>query len=208
MKLYLLDHSSVPPDGFRFTHPETGYFQSSWDEDAWLKSIHKYRSDNGLPTIDEADIYDQFCKLLPPGLCRYTDGTKPSWFVNTRLQVGDILNGTKVLAGFIYEGMPLVSKELAESRADTCARCPFNVEISGCQPCTDLAQIVISVGGSIKTKSDASLKHCAICMCSNLAQTRVPIEILKRGVTPEMTAKFQSVDWCWKGKELTQAGLA
>lgn len=207
-KLVLIDHRSVPPDGFRFTQPETGYFHSSWDEHEWLKSIKKYRADNGLAPIDEADIYDQFCKLLPPGLCRYDNGERPTWFVSTRLQVADILNGTKVLAGFVFNGMPLVNKELAEARSATCGRCPFNVEISGCQPCTNLAEIVVSVGGDMKTKSDNLLKHCAICLCSNLAQTRVPIEILAKGVTQEMATKFKSIEWCWKAKELTAAGLA
>lgn len=207
MKLVLVKHNEVPPEsggimGYRYTHPETGHISHARDVDGWKQAIDKYRSDNGFPPIEMADAVDQLCKLLPRGWCKYSDGTKPSWFVNTRLQVGDLVNGTKVLAGFIYKGMPLVSKELAESRSETCARCPFNVDISGCQPCSDLAAIVISIGGDLKTKSDPSLKHCAICLCSNLAQTRVPIDILRRGVTPEMADKFKSVDWCWKAKEL------
>lgn len=200
MKLKLVHHGGeVPPDGYRFVHPETGHKSASTDERAWLKDIKKYREDNGFPPIDEADVYDQFCKLLPPGWCAYEDGSRPQWFVNTRLGVQDVLNGTKVLASFLLAGMPLVSPELAESRSVTCARCPFNVQISGCSPCVGLQSLIEQIGGSIKTSADASLQSCAICKCSNRAQTRLPIELLKRGMTDDQADKWPS--FCWKANE-------
>jgi hypothetical protein len=207
MKLVLVDHRITPPDGFRFTHPETGHVSFSLDETAWFKAIEKYRTDNGFPLIDRADIFDQFCKLLPPGLCRYDNGDKPAWYVNTRLRVSDILRGTKALTQFVVAGFPTVNKELAASRSAICARCPFNVPISGCQPCVGLSSLIVSIGGSIKTPADVSLKTCAVCLCSNLAQTRLPIELLAKTVTTDQIEKYPR-DFCWKIAELTQAGLA
>jgi hypothetical protein len=204
MRLKLISHHrEVPPDGYRFTHPETGHKTESTDERAWLKSIRKYREDNGFVPIDEADIYDQFCKLLPPGWCVYENGNRPTWFVDTRLGVREILNGTKVMASLLVAGMPLVSKEKAAERALICSRCYYNVPISGCAPCLGLSSLIERIGGDIKTPSDASLKSCAICICSNKAQTRLPIEILAKGVDAEMLTKFKSVPFCWKGQELS-----
>jgi hypothetical protein len=203
VKLVLTNRKDgCPPDGYRFTDPDTGLTTKSTDERAWLKQIAQRRLDNGLPPIPEADIYDQFCKLLPPGWCKYENGEKPKWHVDTRLNVHDVLRGTKVLASFISDGMPLVSKELAASRASTCARCPFNIAISGCQPCIGLANLISTIAGNIKTPADPSLKSCAICHCSNRAQTRLPIELLAKGVDADMREKFASVDFCWKRQEL------
>jgi hypothetical protein len=201
MKLVLNDRKSVPPDGYRFTHPETGHKTENTDWKAWLKAIRKYREDNRFPIIEEADIWDQFCKLLPPGHCTYESGEKPSWHINTRLGVRDVLNGTKVLASFFVAGMPLVSKELAESRSATCSRCYFNIGMSGCSPCVGLQGMIESIGGKIKTRADASLESCAVCKCSNLAQTRLPIEILAKGVTEDQLEKYPK-DFCWKIQEL------
>lgn len=205
MKLVLNDRKSVPPDNYRFTHPETGHKTESTDWKEWLKAIRKYREDNGFPVINEADIWDQFCKLLPPGLCTYESGEKPDWYVSTRLGVRDVLNGTKVLASFVVAGMPLVSRELAESRSRVCASCYFNIRISGCSPCVGLQGLIESIGGSIKTRADASLESCAVCKCSNLAQTRLPIEILRRGVTDDQMPKWPS--FCWKAAELRESEL-
>lgn len=190
----------MPPDGYRFTHPETGHKTESTDERAWLKEIKKYREDNGFAPIDEADIYHQFCQLLPPGWCQYESGEKPAWFVDTRLGVREILRGTKVLASFIVAGMPLVSKELAESRSATCAKCYFNVPISGCSPCVGLASLTESMGGSIKTSSDALLKSCAVCLCHTRAKTRMPIDIIAKFTTDEEMEKFP--EFCWVKREV------
>lgn len=172
-----------------------------------MDAINKYRGDNGFPAVDQADCIDQLCKILPPGWCTYDTGARPSWYVNTRLDVQDIYNGTKVLGSFYIAGQPLVSKELAASRSAICARCPYNIGVSGCQPCIGLQGLIEGIGGRIKTPSDSSLKSCGICKCGNLAQTRLPINILAKGVEVDQLEKYPK-DFCWKISELQEAGLA
>lgn len=201
MKLKLISHREVPPDGYRFTHPETGHKTESTDERAWLKAIKKYREDNGFPPIEEADIWDQFCKLLPPGLCVYDDGSKPAWFVTTRLGVRDVMRGTKAMAQFIFSGMALVSKEKADERAQICSRCYFNVPISGCAPCVGLASAILAISGANKTPSDASLRSCAVCACSTKAKVWLSNEIIAKSTTEEQMQRFP--DFCWQRKELS-----
>lgn len=201
MKLKFTNRKSgVPPDGFTYKDPDTGYVSNSWDEHAWLESIAKHRSDNGLPPIAEEDIYDQFCKVCPPGWCTYENGQKPTWFVDMRLGVADALQGTKALAAFVIAGKPLVSKELAASRSQTCARCYYNVNSQGCASCINLYGVIDSIAGGITTPSDPSLKICAVCKCSTKAKTRLPIEIIKKTTTQEHMDRFPS--HCWIPKEI------
>lgn len=211
-RLILVKKNEVPPEsgdimGFRYVHPETGHISHSRDIGSWMEAINKYRVDNGFPAVDQAEAIDQLCKILPPGWCKYETGERPAWYVNTRLGVMDIFNGTKVLTNFFLAGMPLVDKDLAASRSAICARCPYNVATAGCAPCIGLNGLVEGIGGSIKTPSDSSLKSCAICKCGNLAQTRLPIEILAKGVEVDHLQKFPK-DFCWKISELREAGLA
>lgn len=200
MKLVLVKHNETPPDYFRFTHPETGHVtQEAFIKD-WLKAIAKYREDNQFPPISAEDCIDQFCKLLPDGWCRYENGVKPEWFVNTRLGVWDVLRGTKAMGDFIVAGMPLVDKDLAASRAQTCSRCYFNVPTQGCAPCVGLASAILSISGANKTPSDASLKSCACCSCSVAAKVWIPAEIINKSTTAEQMHRFP--DFCWQKKEI------
>lgn len=198
LKLAITDQ--CVPDKFRFTHPISGYFISSFDKDAWLGKIKKHCEDNGYPPVDPADAIDQLCHLLPPGWCSYESGEKPAWFVETRLTVWDVLNGTQTLASFMLHGMQLVSKELAESRSDCCAKCFYNVQIAGCSPCIGLYQLIENIGGSIKTQSDSSLLQCAVCKCSTKAKTRMRIEDIEKGTTQEHMERFPS--FCWVRNEV------
>lgn len=207
MKLRMVKRMECPPEsggkmGFRYTHSEDGHISHARDERSWLKAISQHCRDNGYAPVAPEDAFDQLCKLLPPGWCRYENGENPKWFVEMRITVWDVLRGTKVLLAELMAGAPLVDKQLAISRSLACSRCPFNVPISGCAPCVGLSSLIETVGGVIKTPSDPVLKSCIICGCSNRAQTRLPIEILAKGVTPEQRTQYATVPFCWKGNEL------
>lgn len=211
MKLDLVIHNEVPPEGggimgYRYTHAQDGHVSHALDMRSWIIAMDKHCKDNEYPTVDPADAIDQLCRTLPSNWCRYENGTAPVT-VNTRLAVQDVLRGTKTLASFIVAGMPLVSRELAESRSATCARCFLNVNTTGCAPCFGLASLALSIAGGIKTPSDPGLRSCGICKCQNLAQTRIPIEILAKQISADELSLYPS--FCWKANEtraLTQDG--
>lgn len=204
-RLVLVKHNEVPPEsgdimGYRYTHPETGHISHARDIPSWLEAINKYRSDNGFSVVDPADCINQLCQLLPQGWCKYETGERPSWYVNTRLGVMDVLRGTQALANFIVSRMKVVDKTLASQRALTCSRCYFNVDTAGCAPCVGLAEAVVNISGDNKTPSDPSLKSCAVCSCSVRAKVWMPIDTIAKSTTEEQMQRFP--DFCWQKREI------
>lgn len=205
MRLRIQKRTEGVPDSYRYTHPETGHTTRAVDPWNWLEAIKKYRRDNHLPIPDDmqAIAEDQLCKFMPPGICKYEDGSVPTDFINTRLDLDAVDRGSAVLLAFISEGMPLVPKEVAEERGAICAACPANVGISGCGPCKVMQKLVDFLGSTSKTKADPQLesKSCAVCGCSSRLQIHLPIEVLAKGVTPEQQARFDRIEHCWKSSE-------
>lgn len=200
--LKLVNLRETPPDNYRYTFLEDGQRIESFGHQSWLDGIKEHYKRNGYPMPDNWRelAEDQLCRLLPPGWCIHEDGRRPEHFIDSRLSVWDIMRGTQVLAAFVLSGGATVSKELAESRAVTCAACPFNMGVAGCAPCIGLSNVIADASGSIETKADDQLRSCAICKCSNRAQSRIPIKHLAKGVTDEMMDQFP--EWCWKKKEM------
>lgn len=196
--LRLLQKTTCCPDKWRYTVRETGRTLRNFAWDGLLYDIRKYVTDNGFAVPTEAEVEDQLCKLLPPGWCQYEDGTPPYFFVNARVTLDDIINGTKVLGTFLLEGMPLVSRETAEANGKICAGCYANIQIPGCAPCVGLANIVSDVAGSEPLAADPFLenKSCVYCKCASRANVWVPVEISQRGVSEETLTHMP--EWCWK----------
>lgn len=203
--LKFIHRDMTPPDGFRFTFSEDGHKVTANDLQAWFREIKKHYDDNGydLPENWQALAEDQCCKLMPPGWCEYSDGGTPDAFVDGRIYLEDILNGTRVLASFVAHGWPLVPQALADERASTCARCFMNVPTPGCSPCVGLLNVIDEIAGGRKTVADAQLatKSCAVCKCVSRAHVWLPIEILNAGITPKILSLFP--EHCWKRREST-----
>lgn len=193
--------TECPPDGWRYVHPETGYMSKAIDPYAWMEDIKRHRRDNKLPIYDDmrARAEDQLCKTLPVGWCHYSDGSLPADYIDVRVTLTDVLNGTKVFASFVAAGMPLVDQSVAEERGAICAACPANVGIQGCRSCVGFAEKVAEVIGANKTRADALLEQrsCAWCKCSSKAQIWLPIEVLADGVSDELLSR-NSFEHCWK----------
>lgn len=207
-KLRLLQHTECCPDKWRFTVPQSGHTVRCFSWDGLLTQIKDYCRDNGFPVPTVEDVEHQLCQILPPGWCAYEDGSAPAWYLDARISLDDVINGTKALGALMAAAIaaafggekPTVSQELAESRASTCARCYMNVNIPGCLPCVGFANIVAEVASGITTPADPFLKACLVCKCANEAQTRVKAEILSNGVPDEMLPKFP--EFCWKKIEI------
>lgn len=204
--LTLIQRTECPPDQFRYKFKEDGYTVKCFDHTGWLERIREHRHINGYETPENwiAEAEDQLCRLLPPGWCKQVTGEPPEWFLDARVGIDEIMRGTKVLASFISEGFPRVEKSVAAERGAICATCPFAVNAAGCGPCVGLSNIIGEVTASEELPSDALLanKSCLICGCSARAQIWLPIELLAKGVTPEMDKIWPS--FCWKGNELRQ----
>lgn len=214
--LRLRETNETPPDGFRYVEPEDGYRIGPHNsKSGWLDAILKHKQDNGypIPSNWREEAEDQLARILPPGWAFYEDGSMPDYSINTRMSGDTVIAGTKALLDIIRRvvafklfGMdtPIVSRELAESRSLTCSRCPYNIPIEGCFSCTGIANIIADVASGIETPSDPMVRSCAICGCSNKAQTRIKAEVLRELVTPDQMTMFNGVPWCWKGREISE----
>jgi hypothetical protein len=196
--------NSCPPDEYVYHHQD-GHVTQAKDQDTWFAAIRKHMVDNGYPVppnLEELAV-DQRCRTLPPGFCKYEDGTNPSAYIDRRRGPDDLMRGMQVLFDVLNPFTdPLVDQELAESRAATCAACPANVDIQGCFSCNNMADAITRIRGSNKTKADHVLKSCAVCSCLGRAQVWVKPEILAKGVTDDMMTQFRSISHCWKWKEI------
>lgn len=175
-----------------------------YDWNGLVSRVNEHCSINGYPRIPEADMEDQLCKLLPPGWCLQDTGDPPPWFINSRVTMDEVIRGTKVLASFIAQGMPLVEKSVAAERGAICAGCPFAANAAGCGPCAGLSNLIGEIAGAAPLDSDPILgnRSCLICGCAARAQIWLPIELLAKGVTPEMDERWPT--WCWKKKALDE----
>lgn len=202
-KLRLLQTVETPPDKFRFTFPD-GHTIRNFSYAGWLQGIKDYAGWNDYPVPSVEDIESQLCKLLPAGWCAYADGAPPDFYLNNRIGINDVVNGTKVFGSFVAHGMPLVSKAVAEERGKICAGCYANVNIPGCAPCVGLANLVAEVAGSTETSADPLLenKACLYCKCASKANIWVPIEISEAGVSDEVVENMP--DYCWKKLSIQQ----
>jgi hypothetical protein len=100
--------------------------------------------------------------------------------------------------------MPLVSREVAESRGKNCAGCYANIRIQGCGPCQGLANYIAEVAGNTPTEADPFLegKSCAYCHCASRANIWVPVEISQKGVSDEVLSQMPDGGRCWKRTEI------
>lgn len=200
----LIKHGpEVPPDGYRYTFPDGTTIRQSVYSD-WLNSISNHYEWNSIPKPENwiAIAEDQFCALMPPGWCRYSDGTDPRDFIDTRIGIGDLFRGMDVLKSLVTEPEPYVSQQQANERAAICASCPANITVPGCLPCIGFSNIVLAISGGRTTPHDHLLKQCAICRCGTAAMVHVKAEVLEKGVTADQMAKYQLLSHCWKSKEI------
>lgn len=204
MSLRLNKTTECPPDLYRFSH-ESGYVSRSFDPYSWMEDIKRHRRDNKLPIPDNMReiAEDQLCRTLPPGWCRYSDGSSPLDYIDVRVGLPEVLVGTFALGVSAITG--LVPQEVAEERASICAACPANVGIQGCRSCVGFAEKIAGVIGARKTRADQFLEQrsCAWCKCSSKAQVWVPIEVLSVTVSDELLAK-NTFSHCWKANQIRE----
>lgn len=199
-----------PPGQWRYTFPQDGTLIMGRSYEAWKTDIEKHYHRNGYPMPEDwvQQAEDQFCRLMPAGVCVYPDGSLPEVYVHSRVTLEDIVNGTKVLGAWAASGFALVSQEEADRRANICAACYANINVPGCTSCSNIMGMVSEAVGAQKLQADAQLygKSCAYCHCASAANVWVPVEVSRHGVSDEMLNAMP--EHCWKKaaiKELQDA---
>lgn len=203
----LIEPDVVPPDGYRYFQAETRVTIRGGDYRDLFLQVKAHRLANNIPLgpLWQDEVEDQLCRALPSGFCRQTNPNRDRINVATRVTWGDIERGTSAMVNWALGGMAYCDQALAEKRADICSRCFYNVQIQErCGGCGALVNLVHRAIGGRKTRSDPSLRQCAVCKCSNAVQVHFPIEQLATTVPPEMLKQFP--DWCWKKEEIEALG--
>jgi hypothetical protein len=190
-----------PPDGFTYTHPETGHKTEATDPYTWVEKAKEHRRANGLPIPDDLfeQMQAQLCSRLPPDLCTYQTGD-PQW-VNTRLSWGDIMDVAKIYLEWSKQGKPFVSQEEAERRAIICRGCHLNIRVQGCGGvCQTIAKMVTETKGEHKTSSDSQLLNCGVCHCVNSSQVWFPLTMLEINDSESRQSQYP-ISFCWKNRQ-------
>lgn len=203
----LLEHNTVPPDGFRYFQPETKTIVTGGDYMDLFVNVKKHRLANNIPLgpLWQAEVEDQLCKRLPAGFCREQDVGKLPVNVSVRVDWPTIERGAQVFVNWALAGAPTVDQATADARALICASCYYNVGgNSGCRSCGSAVNLIKRAVGPRRTASEAFLKTCAVCRCFNAIQVWFPIDQLAKGVSSDMNSLWP--DFCWKGKALKEAG--
>lgn len=184
--LRLVDKMTVPAGGWKFWMG--GHWIQAADYNRLAGAVLKIRG----PSLDfEQGFQDEFCRQNLKAVCQVC---VPITNETRKLTAGDALRFLKVLREWAGVGGELVSQETAEARAEICAGCKYNVSVEGCSICQGVASKITEFIGARATRFDEQLDGCAVCGCVNKAQIHLPLEVLQKGVTPEM----EFPDWCWK----------
>jgi len=208
----LIKGDSVPPGGYRFTVPETGYkIGNEHTMAGLLLRVRQHYSDNGIPLPQDYQdrIEDQMCKQLPSEWCNYTGGSSHN--PENMISADNIIKGITSLYTMAVETLKgkdvFVSQEEANQRAAICTRCYQNKNANFCMGCgamRKVTELVAKVKGDRKTHFDSRLQNCGVCGCRNEAIVHVKRNILLSGEKSETTEARP--DWCWlKTDYLNQA---
>lgn len=111
-------------------------------------------------------------------------------------RASQIVNGAKVLAEWIGGGGVTVDKEIAQSRADICLKCPKHVkEWQFLESTADAIkrQVEIKNHLQLRVKGEKNLHFCAGCGCVCRLKIWLPLE----KVLPEASERGNFDERCW-----------
>jgi hypothetical protein len=121
-----------------------------------------------------------------------------------------IWSGIRTLNDWIDSGTPPAPQELAERRAATCVACPKNGKGDFTswftRPASDAIkeQIEKLAAMRLKTKQDAALNVCEVCLCPLKLKAFTPIKYIKDNLSVEVLNDLKNVPNCWIPKEVAE----
>lgn len=199
----LIHQNRVPYGGlYEIRRPEIGMVGLGSTFDQLEMSVRAYRKANGIPSgLGFRDELEQVvCESYPVECTNNDPKSLPGL---KRLRLGDVIEGTRVMAKFIASGMKVVSDSEAARRAGVCSSCKYNIHFP--KPCGghcgELKSLVLSLIGNRPTPKSDSLKSCAICACYLEAAVWIPLDIQRAPLSDDKKAQFNQISWCWKNPE-------
>jgi hypothetical protein len=203
----LIKQTTVPPDGFRYLQPETETWIRAGDYFDLFEKVKAHRKANNVPIgpLWKEEIEDQLCRQLPAGFCKESDPQARQVNVPTRMEWRAIEAFTKTMVAWAAERGKTASEALANARAGICRSCYLNVPVPGCKSCHGMLNLVIQLAKGKRLLNNRNLRNCAVCKCHLPAKVWLPIDVIKRGTTPETLSQYPA--FCWIPKELAQDGM-
>jgi hypothetical protein len=225
MAVRLKSRTECPPGGFVVTIApvkQTKQFWSFNEAVTWFQGIAVSNPHLGLATdpvaignfIDQqnalrvlgipgADVY-----VLRKGGPTHLETKKTASLLKPLIAVGDKIRqlsaGAVLLEEWQGEGFPTVPAAEAEPRAVICATCPqnglgdltrwFTVFASE----TIRRRIETAQKLELKTPSDANLGICEACLCPLKLKVHVPVDIIKKHLTPKSLEALDPRCWILK----------
>lgn len=192
---HLKKFQETPPGGWRYTQQESGLVVQSATYSSLVQKVMTHRKANGYVIEDDVErhIQDQICRSLSgKAQIKFCDTGIPSP-ASRRIRLSEVVKFLTSAVQWLGAGAPMVSQEEADRRAAICADCPWNVHVYGCAACHALSERTVDLLGDKRTSSDAHLKACGICGCSNRAQAWLPLDVLLSD-----SGNLEYPGHCWK----------
>lgn len=199
----LVNNNLTPPGKFPFVCPECGWYTKELNKSDLFEKIERhYKANNHfLPDDWKQTVESRICEALPPGWCIYQDGSGGRGSLCS-VTAEMIVHGISSLSKLVWETFfgqdVLVEQELAEQRAEICAKCQFNMETNACMGCGTMSHVIdtaAKIRGKRTTKWDHLLRNCCICGCRNDTIVHVRKDILQTGEPSDMAERRPA--HCW-----------
>lgn len=217
------------PGGFKFRQPEISYQSRPFESfDSIVNSLIAARKGNphvtqkfgwstDIATVgNELDSYNaRICEMM--GWSQYITSTgasapPPPKTIAPQQQasvqsaagrVSKIWAGVKTLNDWLDSGEPPVAREIAESRAATCAACPRNgtgdFEKWFTRPASETIrkQLEKAHHMNLSTTSDDKIQICEACLCPMKLKVHTPMKFITPHLKPEVMEELKTGLNCW-----------
>jgi hypothetical protein len=167
---------------------------------ALVKKVSQHRTNQNYLMVGEGfntlgdEIEAQICARMSPidQVANCDSALRPV----TQIHWTQVITFLQTLVAWFKTGFALVPQEEAERRAAICAKCPYNVGLSGCGGCKTAVSVMRASLLKASTSQDAGLQACGVCGCDNPTQVHVPLDVLRAG---KADLPYPA-SWCWKAK--------
>ena len=210
MKPTLLHPNQVPPGGYKYTDPDTGFQTSGLDYRQVIRNAALHRKANHLPVPDdfEAQVLTVWCKKWGPSWCKPVDAA-PDVFTRIRrsIESSRVFRGTAALAKFLNKAN-IVTPEVMKARADVCRACPMRGASAACVGCSAVGKTLHKLIGrervaaaeeAVTTKDSRGLTACEGCGCYLPGKVWLSVKGNQDLTPPAIRAKLPAS--CWVNTE-------
>jgi len=180
--------TTMPPNGWKLTVPETGVTVRANYAGSLLAKVNAHRTANGLEPMGRPEFEDAVCRESGHG-APWCSGVKNPRPPTTMHRVRSFLRTMKV----VVKERKFVSKEERERRMAICRACPLlSIEGLGCHGCVeDLREVEKEVG----PLPSGNVLACGACGCLVVLKSAIANESLDRAEAGQEIAYHES---CWR----------